>query len=102
VINIPTVDLVDQVVGIGNSTGGKLDKFKEFGLTAVAVEKVSAPLIKECYANFECRLADAGMIRAVTGCSSGMSSRPTSPSRRRTQRRCTIAVKASSWSRASR
>lgn len=60
----PTVDLVDQVVGIGNSTGGKLDKFKKFRLTAVAVEKVSAPLIKECYANFECRLADAGMIRS--------------------------------------
>ena len=64
VINIPTVDLVEHVVGIGNSTGGKLDKFKEFGLTAVAADKVSAPLIKECYANFECRLADAGLIRS--------------------------------------
>ena len=64
VINIPTVDLVDEVVGIGNSWGSKLDKFKEFGLTPAAAEKVNVPLIKECYANFECRLADAGMIRS--------------------------------------
>jgi flavin reductase (DIM6/NTAB) family NADH-FMN oxidoreductase RutF len=63
VINIPTVDLVEQVVGIGNSTGRQLDKFKAFGLTSAAADKVGAPLINECYANFECRLADAGMIR---------------------------------------
>jgi flavin reductase (DIM6/NTAB) family NADH-FMN oxidoreductase RutF len=63
VINIPTVDLVEQVVGIGNSTGRQLDKFKAFGLTSAAADKVGAPLINECYANFECRLADAGMVR---------------------------------------
>jgi flavin reductase (DIM6/NTAB) family NADH-FMN oxidoreductase RutF len=62
VINIPTVELVDKVVGIGNCTGQKLDKFEEFGLTSVAAEKVAAPLIKECYANFECQLADARMV----------------------------------------
>ena len=62
VINIPTLDLVDKVVGIGNSTGRDADKFKAFGLTATAADKVGAPLIKECYANFECRLADARMI----------------------------------------
>jgi flavin reductase (DIM6/NTAB) family NADH-FMN oxidoreductase RutF len=64
VINIPTVDLVDHVVSIGNSTGGKTDKFKQFCLTPVAAEKVAAPMINECYANFECRLADADMIRS--------------------------------------
>src|ERR1700741_2111314 len=62
VINIPTVDLVDKVVGVGNCTGSKLDKFEKFGLTPVTAEKVAAPLIEECYANFECRLADARMI----------------------------------------
>jgi flavin reductase (DIM6/NTAB) family NADH-FMN oxidoreductase RutF len=62
VINIPTLDLVNAVVGIGNSTGVKLDKFEKFGLTPRAAEKVGAPLIKECYANFECQLADARMI----------------------------------------
>lgn len=62
VINIPTVDLVNEVVGIGNSTGEKLDKFKKFGLTPLGAKKVGAPLIKECYANFECVLADARMV----------------------------------------
>jgi flavin reductase (DIM6/NTAB) family NADH-FMN oxidoreductase RutF len=62
VINVPTVDLVDEVVGIGNSTGAEVDKFAEFGLTAVKATKVGAPLIKECYASFECRLEDGRQI----------------------------------------
>lgn len=35
VINIPTVDLADEVVGIGNSSGRDVDKFGKFGLTAL-------------------------------------------------------------------
>ncbi len=62
VINLPTTDLRNEVVGIGNCSGAKVDKFDKFGLTAVAGDKVDAPLIKECYANFECRLADASQI----------------------------------------
>ena len=46
VINIPTVDLVQTVVGIGNSTGVKVNKFKKFGLTPVLAEKVKAPPIR--------------------------------------------------------
>jgi flavin reductase (DIM6/NTAB) family NADH-FMN oxidoreductase RutF len=63
VINIPTVDLIEAVVGIGNSTGGHLDKFRKFGLTAEAGQKVQAPLIKECYANYECKVADTQLLR---------------------------------------
>lgn len=62
VINIPTVDLVDQVVGVGNCSGTKLDKFEKFGLTPVAADKVAAPLVQECYANFECKLFDSRLI----------------------------------------
>ncbi|XXF10017.1 flavin reductase family protein [Pseudomonas sp. D2-3] len=58
VINLPTADLVDAVVGIGNSTGTELDKFQAFGLTAAPAACVAAPLIEECSASFECRLAD--------------------------------------------
>lgn len=58
VINLPTVDLVDQVVDIGNCSGLDTDKFGAFGLTPLPADKVGAPLIAECYANFECRLAD--------------------------------------------
>lgn len=62
VINIPCASLVDTVVSIGNCSGTDVDKFKEFGLTAVAAAKVKAPLIEECYASFECRLHDDSMI----------------------------------------
>jgi flavin reductase (DIM6/NTAB) family NADH-FMN oxidoreductase RutF len=62
VINLPTADLVDKVVGIGNCGGTEGDKFERFGLTAKPADRVDVPLIQECYANFECRLADAGQI----------------------------------------
>ena len=58
VINIPTFDLIDTVIGVGNTHGGKGDKFEEFGLNPVKASKVDAPLIAECYANFECKLVD--------------------------------------------
>ena len=51
------------MVGIGNSSGRDIDKFARFGLTAVQGAKVEAPLIGECYANFECRLVDSSLIR---------------------------------------
>jgi flavin reductase (DIM6/NTAB) family NADH-FMN oxidoreductase RutF len=63
VINLPTRDLVDVVVDIGNCRGHEVDKFARFGLTAEPGDKVSAPLIAECYANFECRLYEDRMIR---------------------------------------
>ena len=63
VVNLPTADLAAQVVGVGNCSGRDVDKFARFGLTAQAAEKVGAPLIAECYANFECRLVDASLIR---------------------------------------
>jgi len=62
VINLPTVDLVDTVVDIGNCSGAEVDKFAAFGLTALSADKVDAPLIKECYANFECRLFDGSQV----------------------------------------
>jgi flavin reductase (DIM6/NTAB) family NADH-FMN oxidoreductase RutF len=58
VINVPTVELARQVAGIGNCSGADVDKFKKFKLTAVAADKVKAPLIAECYANLECKLVD--------------------------------------------
>src|ERR1700748_853674 len=53
VINIPTVDLVDKVIAIGNSTGTDIDKFEKFGLTPQKSKMVDAPSIKECYGHFE-------------------------------------------------
>jgi flavin reductase (DIM6/NTAB) family NADH-FMN oxidoreductase RutF len=62
VINIPTVELAAKVVGIGNSSGRHVDKFAEFGLTPEKAAKVKAPLVAECYANFECKLVDSSLI----------------------------------------
>jgi flavin reductase (DIM6/NTAB) family NADH-FMN oxidoreductase RutF len=61
VINIPTLDLAKKVVGCGNSSGRKIDKFKVFGLTQETASCVKAPLISECYANLECKVADEKM-----------------------------------------
>jgi flavin reductase (DIM6/NTAB) family NADH-FMN oxidoreductase RutF len=58
VISIPTVDLIDQVVGVGTCSGADTDKFKEFGLTPVKGRHVRSPLIKECLANIECKVID--------------------------------------------
>jgi flavin reductase (DIM6/NTAB) family NADH-FMN oxidoreductase RutF len=63
VINVPEVALAETVVAIGNNHGPKPDKFDEYGLTAVKGAKVDAPLIAECYANFECKLVDAKLIK---------------------------------------
>lgn len=62
VINIPTVDLADQVVGCGNTSGADIDKFERFGLTAKAASQIGAPLIAECFANLECRVIDTRMV----------------------------------------
>ncbi len=62
VINIPTVDIAKKVVSVGNTTGARTDKFKRFGLTPLPARFVHAPLIDECYASLECRLADTRMV----------------------------------------
>ena len=58
VIAIPTVDLLDKVVGIGTCSGKDTDKFARFGLTPVRGTRVKAPLIRECLANIECKVVD--------------------------------------------
>ncbi len=58
VIAIPTVDLIDQVLGVGTCSGKDVDKFARFGLTPVAAKHVPAPLIQECLANIECQVVD--------------------------------------------
>lgn len=58
VIAIPTVDLLDQVVGIGTCSGADTDKFARFGLTPAEASQVAPPLIRECLANIECKVID--------------------------------------------
>jgi flavin reductase (DIM6/NTAB) family NADH-FMN oxidoreductase RutF len=58
VISIPTVDLLDKIVGVGTCSGADTDKFAKFGLTPVEGTHVRSPLIRECLANIECKVID--------------------------------------------
>jgi flavin reductase (DIM6/NTAB) family NADH-FMN oxidoreductase RutF len=62
VIAIPTEDLAPIAVKVGNTSGRTTDKFKKFGLTPLPAQQVAAPLIAECFANFECKVVDTSMV----------------------------------------
>jgi len=62
VIAIPALELAPKVVEVGNCLGRNVDKFKRFSLTPVPAELVAPPLVAECFANLECRVADTGLV----------------------------------------
>ncbi|OIN99001.1 MAG: flavin reductase [Desulfovibrionaceae bacterium CG1_02_65_16] len=62
VLAIPPASLAATVVDIGNCSGAQVDKFKAFGLTRKPAAAVAAPLINECFANLECRVADDTLV----------------------------------------
>ena len=63
VLNVPTTRISRAVVGCGNSSGRKIDKFKRYGLAALPAKCVRAPLIAECYANLEARVVDTSFVK---------------------------------------
>jgi len=62
VINIPSAELAEKVVGCGNTSGQEVNKLERFGLTPKPASCVKAPLIEECFANLECKIADREMV----------------------------------------
>jgi flavin reductase (DIM6/NTAB) family NADH-FMN oxidoreductase RutF len=62
VIAVPSVKLARIVVEVGNCSGRDLDKFAALGLTPMPADKVAAPLVAECFANLECKVADTRMV----------------------------------------
>ncbi len=56
VVNIPTMDIVKEMLFCGRRSGRHLDKFKETGLTPLKAKIVKPPIIKECVAHLECKL----------------------------------------------
>ena len=62
VIAIPALELAPKVVEIGNCTGRDMDKFKRFRLTPAPAERVTPPLVAECFANLECKVVDAQLV----------------------------------------
>ncbi len=62
VIAIPAARLAREVVQVGNCSGRDVDKFAAFGLTALPAERVSPPLVAECFANLECGVTDTRLV----------------------------------------
>jgi flavin reductase (DIM6/NTAB) family NADH-FMN oxidoreductase RutF len=62
VIAIPALELAPKVVKIGNCSGRDVDKFERFGLTQSPAECVAPPLVADCFANLECRVADTSLV----------------------------------------
>ncbi len=70
VLAVPGVDLAEKAVDIGNCSGSDMDsdtdKFEKFHLTQLPAKRVKAPLVKECLANIECRVADTHLVNAYS------------------------------------
>jgi flavin reductase (DIM6/NTAB) family NADH-FMN oxidoreductase RutF len=62
VIAIPAVELAPKVVEVGNCSGRNAEKFEKIGLTPAPAQHVAAPLVAECFANLECRVADTRFV----------------------------------------
>jgi flavin reductase (DIM6/NTAB) family NADH-FMN oxidoreductase RutF len=62
VIAIPDRKLAPKVVDVGNCSGRDVDKFERFNLTKARASRVTPPLISECFANLECRVADTRLV----------------------------------------
>jgi flavin reductase (DIM6/NTAB) family NADH-FMN oxidoreductase RutF len=62
VIAIPARRLAEKVVKVGNTSGRDIDKFKKFGLTPLPAKRVEPPLVGECFANLECKVADGRLV----------------------------------------
>jgi flavin reductase (DIM6/NTAB) family NADH-FMN oxidoreductase RutF len=63
VIAIPAVELAATVVKIGNCSGRDFAKFERFQLTPLPAERIAPPLIAECFANLECKVADIRLVK---------------------------------------
>ena len=62
VINIPTEDQVRHTDFCGHVSGRDEDKFEKCGFTPKKGSEVSAPIIKECPVNIECRTVQSILL----------------------------------------
>lgn len=58
-LNIPGINLLEQLISCGKLSGREIDKFKAAGLTPVPAKKISVPVIQECLGHIECRVFDS-------------------------------------------
>ena len=58
VINFAPYALAEKINFCGTHSGRKINKINETNLTLIPGKKTKTPLIKECFAHFECKLYD--------------------------------------------
>jgi flavin reductase (DIM6/NTAB) family NADH-FMN oxidoreductase RutF len=58
VINIPSAELAQLVVNVGNVSGARVDKIKKFSIATNKASVVNAPLLIDCFAHLECKVID--------------------------------------------
>lgn len=59
VVNIPSPDVLNQVVTCGRLSGNDVDKFARTGLVLAEPRIVRAPLIDQCIGHLECAVVNA-------------------------------------------
>lgn len=59
VINIPSRDVLNQVVTCGIDSGNNIDKFQTTGLAMVESQVVRPPSIEQCIGHLECAVVNA-------------------------------------------
>jgi flavin reductase (DIM6/NTAB) family NADH-FMN oxidoreductase RutF len=57
IVNVPLSKLKAQIYYCGFHSGSSVDKFLQTGLTARPARSLKAPIIAECVAHMECKLA---------------------------------------------
>ncbi|RKX20418.1 MAG: flavin reductase family protein [Candidatus Zixiibacteriota bacterium] len=62
VVNLTSEDNLKAVDFCGTKSGCDYDKFKALNLTPVKASRVSAPLIKECPINLECKVRQSSIL----------------------------------------
>jgi len=56
VVALPTIEIARETAITGKPFPKGISEFDKANLTPIKAKKVKAPLVKECMANFECRL----------------------------------------------
>ncbi|UCH37938.1 MAG: flavin reductase family protein [Candidatus Bathyarchaeota archaeon] len=59
VVNVPSIDLTEAMDFCGTESGRRLYKFAATGLTPIPAQRVTPPLIQECFGHLECKVVQS-------------------------------------------
>lgn len=58
-INFLSFDKAELLVSVGSVSGAEVDKYKKFGIETEKPVQTNAPILRDAYAAYECRLIDS-------------------------------------------